>query len=456
MSPITGDTRESWMIKERTREAQAVFVILDGLFGGGISRDVRRYLRSKLGGCRFLSVKCGHVSSVHDRAVECFYALKGGRVDYNAGGYALEEGHGRYGGRDMAGLYPEWSEERPIHILAYSLGAPTARYLQYLLARSELTDGRGGRHVTSGRWIRSICTLNGVNNGTSAVFAVGLSPSSLRPLPASILWWIFSLIYFLVWCDHDPENECLGLRLRHWNVRREQGVSLLRLLFLWRPGGQDNGGRDLSPQRMRELNDKMKAVLPCSETRYLACFSSSTQQWRMLGRLQLPTVKLLRHLPFALFLLPLSLFVSFLAFVRRISSCSSEATRRAKHEKVHVKSVGGGEEEQEEDKTGTLRTGSVACNACCSARSSCSICTAAEEEEEANDGLVAVAGQLPPRTEPVVATYSCICKLEGAGRRLQGGGWTSVRVCHRDHIDMTEDGEWQRRWLEKLCMLIAA
>ncbi len=119
-------------------EYQPVFVFIDGIFGGGISNNVRNHLRKKYPAFRFLDLSCGPVSSVADRAAECFYELYGGRVDYSCGldGETLEKGHDRYGRLEAGLLGPSnWSETAPIHIFAYSLGAPTARFLQYLLAK---------------------------------------------------------------------------------------------------------------------------------------------------------------------------------------------------------------------------------------------------------------------------------------------------------------------------------
>jgi hypothetical protein len=122
-------------------KCQPVFVFIDGIFGGGVSIHVRDYLRKKYPAYRFLDMSCGPVSSVADRAVECFYELYGGRVDYSCGldGEPMEIGHDRYGRLEKGLLGPSnWSESAPIHIFAYSLGAPTARYLQYLLAKQVL------------------------------------------------------------------------------------------------------------------------------------------------------------------------------------------------------------------------------------------------------------------------------------------------------------------------------
>ena len=135
--------------KKGTGKYQPVFVFIDGIFGRGISWRVREYLRHKYPDFRFLDISCGPLSDVSDRAVECFYELYGGLVDYSCGldGESLESGHDRHGRQEQGLLGPsQWNESCPINVFAYSLGAPTARYLQYLLekqVRSRLLDVSG-------------------------------------------------------------------------------------------------------------------------------------------------------------------------------------------------------------------------------------------------------------------------------------------------------------------------
>ncbi|KAG8969531.1 hypothetical protein FRC03_001970, partial [Tulasnella sp. 419] len=81
---------------------------------------------------RFIFASVGPVSSLHDRACELYYALKGGRVDYGEA-HSSEAGHSRYGRLHEEGLYPEWSANNPIHFLGHSMGGPTILYLAWLI-----------------------------------------------------------------------------------------------------------------------------------------------------------------------------------------------------------------------------------------------------------------------------------------------------------------------------------
>ena len=136
-----------------TRDCTPVFVFINGLFDGGVAGPVRKHLRCTFPACTFLSLHCGAVSSVLDRAVECFWELRGGRVDYHVDGSVLEHGHGRYG-ESHPGLLPSWCADCPIHIFAFSLGATTARCLQHLLERGVFAD-KNGPISTSGAWYAS-------------------------------------------------------------------------------------------------------------------------------------------------------------------------------------------------------------------------------------------------------------------------------------------------------------
>jgi len=175
-------------------------------------------------------------------------------------------------------------------------------------------------------------TLHGANSGSLAVHCIGLCPWSLTPLPFSILWWIFNVIYCIVWLDIDRLNQCSGLRLSHWKAQRRkswedsEGVTLARLLW-WRPGASDNAGRDLAPGRMEEINSIFAQTLPHPSTRYIAAYGSvfaparrdarEAGGWRYYG-LHLPCRSLWRRFPFVLFLLPFGVMQTLAGLLSRL------------------------------------------------------------------------------------------------------------------------------------------
>ena len=62
------------------------------------------------------------LTSVHDRARELFYYLKGGRVDYGEA-HSAACGHARFGRAYARGHYPLWDEAHPVHLVGHSAGA---------------------------------------------------------------------------------------------------------------------------------------------------------------------------------------------------------------------------------------------------------------------------------------------------------------------------------------------
>ena len=125
--------------------------------------------------------------------------------------HSEESGHDQHGAVHE-GLLPEWDKAHPIDIVAYSLGASTARYLQHLLILEAFADSQGNTIPTNGDWIRSI-TVQGCNNGSHAVHAVGLGLDSLQPRRFTILWFIFAALYLCHWIFG---NSVFPMSVVHW------------------------------------------------------------------------------------------------------------------------------------------------------------------------------------------------------------------------------------------------
>ena len=95
-------------------------------------------LESELRGAGFevYTVSVGPISPNWDRAIEAFYQIKGGQVDYGnekAQKYGIIQ---RPTKKKYDGLFPEWDAQYPIHIISHSQGGQTARMLELLLKRS--------------------------------------------------------------------------------------------------------------------------------------------------------------------------------------------------------------------------------------------------------------------------------------------------------------------------------
>ena len=78
-------------------------------YWGGFT-DLERSLNRR--GCKVVTAAVGPFSSVWDRAVELFYQIKGGTVDYGKE-HSARHGHARFG-RTFPGLYPAWDAQHPV------------------------------------------------------------------------------------------------------------------------------------------------------------------------------------------------------------------------------------------------------------------------------------------------------------------------------------------------------
>eukprot|EP00960_Hanusia_phi_P020783 612419-Hanusia_phi.AAC.1 len=166
------------------RDDDAMVVVLVHGFGGwsreemggkffywGANSDLASELMGTNSSLRLLTASVGPFSSVWDRAIELFYQIKGGRVDYGKI-HAHAHKHERYG-RSFPGLYPEWSESRPVHLLGHSMGGLTARALVQLLrfhGRDREEEDVFGQldfsETISERWVKSVTTVACPHDGS--------------------------------------------------------------------------------------------------------------------------------------------------------------------------------------------------------------------------------------------------------------------------------------------------
>ncbi len=131
----------------------------------GSSHDIEAYLRSK--GYTVYTVSVGPISSNYDCAIETFYQIKGGQLNY---GKSHSEKYGMVQKPDnkyYKGLYPAWDRNNPVHLIGYSFGGQTVRMLQHLLVEISETENDLLLSENQKGWVKSITTMSAPLNGAT-------------------------------------------------------------------------------------------------------------------------------------------------------------------------------------------------------------------------------------------------------------------------------------------------
>lgn len=149
-------------------------------YWGGTAQNIIGDLSNK--GYSSMEAVVSPFGSNWDRAIELYYYIKGGTVDYGAA-HAEKHGHERYG-RTFPGIYPQWSGENRVHLIGHSQGGQTSRMLDTLLREGSVEEQEYARanglelpEIFSGSktWVRSITAIATPHNGTQvASLAKGL------------------------------------------------------------------------------------------------------------------------------------------------------------------------------------------------------------------------------------------------------------------------------------------
>lgn len=228
---------------------------------GGI-HDIEKKLREK--GYKVYTAAVGPVSSNRDRAIELYYQIKGGTVDYGEA-HAKKYGHDRYG-RTYPGFYPEWGEINPktgkpnkVHLIGHSMGGQTIRTLAQLLYEGDPEEQKNGGNdispLLSGEkqpWLHSVLSISSPHDGSTATYLV----NDVIPIIQELV------IGAAIFAGNIDQN-LYDFKLDHWGIKKRPGESFHSYVQRVRnsPGWKtkDTANWDLKPEGAYELNRWVKA-----------------------------------------------------------------------------------------------------------------------------------------------------------------------------------------------------
>ena len=213
----------------------------------------------------------GPVSSNWDRAIEAYYQLKGGQVDYgksHSKKYSIEQ---KPNNKVYKGLYPKWNENNPIHIIGHSMGGQTARMLQYLLSQEFFTDESTNQKEESNllgnvhnRWIKSITSISTPHDGTT------LTEIVTKTIP---------FIQYFVGVAGVIGTKFYDFDLSHWGFKMKNNESWTNYLNRMKQHSawetRNISSWDLSLDGARELNNRLQAS---AEVYYFSIVTSTTKK----------------------------------------------------------------------------------------------------------------------------------------------------------------------------------
>ncbi|EHJ07494.1 YSIRK-targeted triacylglycerol lipase [Staphylococcus simiae] len=222
-------------------------------YWGGDKMNIRQDLEQN--GYRAHEASISAFGSNYDRAVELYYYIKGGRVDYGAA-HAAKYGHERYG-KTYEGVYKDWQPGQKVHLVGHSMGGQTIRQLEELLRNGnqeeidyqrqhggEISPLFQGNHDNM---VSSITTLGTPHNGTHA--------SDLAGNEAIVRQVVYDLGKMF-----GNKNSRVNFGLDQWGLKQQPNESYIDYVKrvknskLWK--SQDNGFYDLTRDGATELNRK--------------------------------------------------------------------------------------------------------------------------------------------------------------------------------------------------------
>ncbi|XP_050947170.1 uncharacterized protein LOC103488979 isoform X2 [Cucumis melo] len=235
-------------------------VLVHGIFGFGKGRlgSLSYFAGAENKDERVLVPDLGSLTSIHDRARELFYYLKGGKVDFGEE-HSRVFGHSQFGRLYEQGEYPEWDEDHPIHIVGHSAGAQVARLLQQMLADKAFK----GHDNTSENWVLSITAISGAFNGTTRTYLDGMQPEDGETMkPISLLQLCRVGVIAYEWLDIGWLKKYYNFGFDHFDMSwKKMGILGLFKCLLGNTGPFASGDwilPDLTIQGSMRLNSHLQ------------------------------------------------------------------------------------------------------------------------------------------------------------------------------------------------------
>ncbi|WP_142396702.1 lipase [Staphylococcus xylosus] len=224
--------------------------------------------------------------SNYDRALELYYYIKGGTVDYGAY-HSKKYGHARYG-KTYKGIYPEWAPGKKVHLVGHSFGGQTIQVLEDMLRNGvpeeiEYQKKHGGDipEIFAGgnnNMVSSVTTIATPHNGTFISDKLGNKPIA-RKLFYNILKYT------------SNKNTKADYGLEPWGIKQRDDESYIQYLKrvkdnkVWKT--DDTSFTDGSIEGSKKINDRLTLSKDVAYTSITAEDTHKTFNNRQRGNLKM-------------------------------------------------------------------------------------------------------------------------------------------------------------------------
>lgn len=258
-------------------------------YWGGTKANLQNHLRKA--GYETYEASVSALASNHERAVELYYYLKGGRVDYGAA-HSEKYGHERYG-KTYEGVLKDWKPGNPVHFIGHSMGGQTIRLLEHYLRfgdAAEIAYQKQHGGVISDLFkgghdgmVTSITTIATPHNGTHASDDIGNTPT------------IRNILYSFA--QMSSHLGTIDFGMDHWGFKRKDGESLtdynkrIAESKIW--DSEDTGLYDLTREGAEKINQKTELNPNIYYKTYTGVATHETQLGKHIADLGMEFTKIL-------------------------------------------------------------------------------------------------------------------------------------------------------------------